>query len=71
MLICPFCDAEGWKYIEEVAPFLAERYELISSEPKNIVDDDEDSAIQPGMPLLETVNPTTVQVAAHNLTHLP
>ena len=44
---------------------------MISGEPKDIVDDDEDSAIQPGMPLPEPITPTAIQVAAHNLTHLP
>ena len=44
---------------------------MIPGEPKDIVDDDEDSAIQPGMPLPEPITPTAIQVAAHNLTHLP
>ena len=44
---------------------------MVSGEPRDIIDADDDSVVQPGQLLPEPHIPSAAQVAAHKLTHLP
>ena len=70
-MICGVCedDDDGWETIGE-SEVLAADDELKDGEPKDLVDADGDCDIQPGVPVLEPRQPTTMERRIHDLTHL-
>ena len=71
-MICGVCedDDDGWETIGE-SEVLAADDELKDGEPKDLVDADGDCDIQPGVPLPEPRQPTTMERRIRDLTHLP
>ena len=69
--LCPVRDdEEGWKSLEE-APIAVERDEMVQEVPDDVLDADDNVAIQPGDPLPEPRLPSAAEIARHNITHLP
>ena len=68
-LISPLLE-ESWDAIGN-APVIADQANRREGEPADIVNADDDEVIQPGKPLPEPRIPSSAEVAAHNLTHLP
>ena len=64
-LICPLCDEKRWESIGD-APMIAASEDMVSGEPRDIIDADDDSMVQPGMSSPEPHIPSAAHVAARN-----